>query len=196
MPALAELARISRDDDVPMPPADPRTDMATAARYVWDRCRRLAEEDGTPEDRDEIPGYRWEGGIADVIRLLWPDLNDRTANYVRAQVGKLLDNAGNMILLQGGSRPVRWISAQWPTTQDAQPTGDLARQPPASADPIIDITETSPASDFHDQMVADLVADTGRKDTEIADLKATVARLESNLAAVRSYLTTVASMIQ
>ncbi len=99
-----------------MAPHTRRPDAAGLGRRIWDHARSRASgapDEFTPETRDDVPGWLWEGPFATLIREAIPGITDpdlrRAREYLNA-CGMVVNVRAN----QRGEPPQWFIRAQNP----------------------------------------------------------------------------------
>ena len=132
-----------------MAPRSRRPDVAKLGHRIWDHLRGRAENlpgEFTPEARDGVTGWLWEGAVASVIREAIPGIADsdlrRAREYLSAS-GMVVNVGGYQ---RGGGQPRWFIRSSWhqgpgghvhvvPTHRSGQPAAPAASQPAADNEP-------------------------------------------------------------
>ena len=98
-----------------MAPRSRRPDAAGLGRRIWEHVRGRASdapEEFTPDTRDDVPGWLWEGPFAALIRDAVPGIAEtdlrRAREYLNA-CGMVVNVRGN----QRGGQPQWFIRAHW-----------------------------------------------------------------------------------
>ena len=132
-----------------MAPRSHRPDAARLGHRIWDHLRDRAENmpgEFTPDARDDVTGWLWEGAVASVIREAIPgiaasDLR-RAREYLSAS-GMVVNVGGCQ---RGGGQPRWFIRSSWhqgpgghvhvvPAHRPGQPAAPAASQPAADNEP-------------------------------------------------------------
>src|SRR6266851_686607 len=132
-----------------MAPRSRRPDAAKLGHRIWDHLRDRAENlpgEFTPDARDDVTGWLWEGAVASVIREAIPGIADsdlrRAREYLSAS-GMVVNVGGYQ---RGGGQPRWFIRSSWyqgpgghvhviPAHRSGQPAAPAASQPAAGSEP-------------------------------------------------------------
>jgi len=124
-------------------------DAAKLGHRIWDHLRDRAENlpgEFTPDARDDVTGWWWEGAVASVIREAIPGIADRDLRRAREYLtasGMVVNVGGYQ---RGGGQPRWFIRSSWhqgpgghvhviPTHRPGQPAAPAASQPAAGSEP-------------------------------------------------------------
>jgi hypothetical protein len=132
-----------------MAPRSRKPDAAKLGHRIWDHLRDRAENlpgEFTPDARDDVTGWLWEGAVASVIREAIPGIADsdlrRAPEYLSAS-GMVVNVGGYQ---RGGGQPRWFIRSSWyqgpgghvhvvPAHRSGQPAAPAASQPAADNGP-------------------------------------------------------------
>jgi hypothetical protein len=194
-----------------MAPYSRRPDAAGLGRRIWEHVRGRASdvpEEFTPDTRDDVTGWLWEGPFATLIRDAIPGITDtdlrRAREYLNA-CGMVVNVRAN----QGG-QPQWFIRAHWhqgpgghvhvvTTARPSQPAAPPAGEPAPGGhseelahQPGQDIVA---ALESLAQQVAELQADTDRLRGDNDRLSAEVERLRALMRQVGGAIARYASKL-
>lgn len=128
-----------------MAPRSRRPDAAELGHRIWDHLRGRAENlpgEFTPDTRDDVTGWLWEGAVASLIREAIPGITDSDLRRAR----EYLNASGMVVNVRGhqrGAGPPQWfIRSSWhqgpgghvhvvATHRPGQPAAPAASQPAA-----------------------------------------------------------------
>src|SRR6266568_3694282 len=132
-----------------MAPRSRRQDAAELDHRIWDHLRGRAENlpgEFTPDTRDDVTGWLWEGAVASLIREAIPGITDSDLRRAR----EYLNASGMVVNVRGhqrGAGPPQWfIRSSWhqgpgghvhvvPAHRPGQPAAPAASQPAADNEP-------------------------------------------------------------
>jgi hypothetical protein len=166
-----------------MAPHTRRPDAAGLGRRIWDHVRSRASdapEEFTPETRDDVTGWLWEGPFATLIREAIPGITDtdlrRAREYLNA-CGMVVNVRAN----QRGAQPQWFIRTHWhqgpgghvhmvTTPRPGQPAALPASQSPAGG----------PSEELAHQPGQDIVAALQSLAQQVSELQADNDRLRGD----------------